>query len=109
MKIDSFGYNIATVVIDGVLTPDTKTKVGDAKDFTYLLNFVKSAGIIKVQTTIGSQYMCGTMITNPYQNDDGIEAFSISAAGSASPYIVHAAITLEDNDMYVSVSLVPLT
>lgn len=105
MRISSFGYNIATVVIDSALTPNVKTKVGDVKDFTRLLNFVKSAGIIKVQATIASQYMNGTMIANPYQDEDGIEAFSISAAGSNSPYIVHAAITLEDDGMYVTVSL----
>lgn len=109
MNISSAGYNIANVVLDSALTPSTKTKVGDAKDFNYLLNLVKSAGIIKVQATIGSQYMNGTMIANPYQNEDGIEAYSISAAGSGSPYIVHAAITLENNDMYVTVSLVTLS
>lgn len=109
MKIDTLGYNIATVAINEALVPDTKTKVGDGKDFDDLLSFVKSAGIIKVKATIGSQYMNGTMIANPYQNEDGIEAFSISAAGAASPYIVHAAITLEDNAMYVTVSLVTLS
>ena len=109
MNIDSIGYNIANVVIDSSLTPATKTKVGDAQDFNKLLKFVKSAGIIKVQATIGTQYMNGTMIANPYQDEDGIEAFSLSVAGSASPYIVHAAITLEDGDMYVTVSLVTLS
>lgn len=109
MNINSIGYNIANVVIDSALTPATKTKVGDAKDFNNLLNFVKSAGIIKVQATIGSIYMNGTMIANPYQDEDGIEAFSLSAAGSESPYVVHAAITLEDGDMYVTVTLVTLS
>ena len=109
MNIDSIGYNIANVVIVSSLTPGTKTKVGNAKDFYNLLKFVKSAGIIKVQATIGTQYMNGTMIANPYQNEDGIEAFSLSAAGSDSPYIVHAAITLEDGDMYVTVALVTLS
>ena len=74
-----------------------------------LLSFVKSAGIIKVQATIGSTYMNGTMIANPYQDEDGIEAFSLSAAGSESPYLVYAAITLEDGDMYVTVTLVTLS
>lgn len=105
MNITSAGYNIANVVIDSALTPSTKTKVGEVKDFNHLLSLVKSAGIIKVQATIGSQYMNGTMIANPYQDEDGIEAFSISVAGADSPYIVHAAIVLEDDGMYVTVTL----
>lgn len=109
MKIDSFMYNLAHVIIDSPLTPATKTKVGDAKDFSRLLGFVKADGSIKVQATIGSQYMNGTMLANPYQNEDGIEAFAISAAGTGSPYIVYAAITLEDGDMYVTVNIVTLS
>lgn len=109
MKIDSFSYNIAHVIIPSPLTPATKTKVGDAQDFKRLLGFVKSDGTIKVEATIGNQYMNGTMIANPYEAEDGIEAFAISAAGTGSPYIVYAAITLEDGDMYVTVNLVTLT
>lgn len=109
MKIDSFSYNIAHVVIDSPLTPATKTRVGSVMDFDRLLSFVKCDGVIKVQATIGTQYMNGSMIANPYQDEDGIEAFTISAAGSDSPYIVHADIVLEDDGMYVTVNLVTLS
>ena len=112
ISISSYGYNVMNVSIPTALTPNQKTKVGIAADFNTLLAGVKAAGIIRVQCTLGGIYMNGAMIASPYQDNDGIEAFTISAAGEGSgvsPYIVHAAITLEDGDMYVTPSIVLLS
>lgn len=111
VSITSYGYNVMNVSIATALTLDQKTKIGIAADFNVLLAGVKAAGIIRVQCILGTIYMNGAMIASPYQDDDGIEAFTISAAGEGSgvsPYIVHAAITLEDGDMYVTPSIISL-
>lgn len=106
MLISSFGYNIPVVTIPTALLPNVKTKVGSVEDFNTLLHLSDQSGIIRVICTLGTVAMNGTMIANPYQNKDGIEAFAISAAGEGvtSPYIVHAAITLESDGTYVTIT-----
>lgn len=104
--INSFGYNIPVVTIPTALLPDVKTKVGSIEDFNTLLHLSEQSGLIRVSCTLGTVAMNGTMLANPYQNKDGIEAFAISAAGEGItfPYIVHAAITLEPDGTYVAIS-----
>lgn len=108
MQITSKGYNISHVVLSGALTPNVKTKVGTADDFNTLYNTIRCSGIIRVSAVIGSQYMDGAMLANGWQNADGIECFAISMAGSNSPYIVQAEITLENGECYVLVSITNL-
>ena len=112
VTISSYGYNVMNVFIPTALTVNQKTKIGTTADFIVLLAGVRAAGIIRVQCTLGTVYMDGAMIASPYQGNDGIEAFTISAAGEGSgvsPYIVHAAITLESGDMYVTPSIISLS
>ena len=46
----------------------------------------------------------GVMLANPYENDNGIECFTISMAGAQTPYIFQLQVTLENGDMYVTPS-----
>ena len=108
MTLVTYGYNIPYVVIDTALTVNTKTKIGTVEDFSNLLNMVDRGGLIRGKLTIGTQVMDGIMIANPYANHDGIEAFTISMAGAQSIYIVHAAIVVETDGCYVTVSIVTL-
>lgn len=109
MLITTKGYNIAHVVLPTAISPNVKTKVGDTDDFNILYNTIRCSGIIRVTATIGDQYMDGAMLSNGWQNADGIECFAISMAGSDFPYIVQAEITLEDGDCYVMVTITTLT
>ena len=108
MVVFSMGYNIANIVIPDAITVNTKTKVGTLEQFDQLLSLVSASGVLRVQCTIGSVYMDGAMLANPYQDKDGIECFAISMAGSAAPYIVAAQIVTEDDGMYVTVSITTL-
>ena len=109
MKLVTFGYNIPYVVIDTALTVNTKTKIGTVEDFSNLLNLIDRGGLIRGKMTIGTQVMDGVMIANPYADHDGIEAFTISMAGAQSPYIVNAAIVIETDGCYVTVTITTLS
>lgn len=109
MVVSSMGYNIANIVIPNSLTVNTKTKVGTLEQFDQLLSLVSASGVLRVQCTIGTVYMDGAMLANPYQDKDGIECFAISMANSAAPYIVAAQIVTEDDGMYVTVSITTLS
>ena len=109
MDISSFGYNIADIVIPNAITLNEKTKVGTLEQFNQLLSLASASGVIRVQCTIGSVFMNGAMLANPYQDMDGIECFAISMANADAPYIVAAQIVTEDDGMYVTVSITTLT
>ena len=109
MFLSNKGYNVVHAIIPDAITPNVKTKVGTDADFYALYNAIRCSGVIRVSATIGVQYMDGVMIANGWQDGDGIEAFAISMAGSASPYIVNAEITLEGADCYVTVGITNLT
>ena len=109
MVINSCGYNIANVVISDAITVGQKTKVGTIEQFKELLAMVTVAGIIRVQCRVGTVYMDGAMIASPYEEKDGIECFTISMAGAAAPYILVAQIVLEDDGMYVTVTITTLS
>ena len=109
MQIISKGYNVSHVILPTAISPNVKTLVGDANDFSILYNTIRCSGIIRVTATIGSRYMDGAMIANGWQNGDGIECFTISMAGSDNPYIVQAEITLENGNCYVMVTITELT
>ena len=109
IQISTKGYNMCKVSIPEALTLDTKVKVGIKADFDFILGMVKMSGVILGECKIGAQVMKGTMIANPYANDDGIECFTISMAGADAPYIFHLAVTLEDEEMYVTPGITTLT
>ena len=109
IQISTKGYNVCKVSIPGSLTLDTKTKVGIAADFYFILGMVKLNGVIIGECKIGNQLMKGTMIANPWANDDGIECFTISMAGAQAPYIFQIEVTLENGEMYVTPSVTNLT
>ena len=109
MIVSSYGYNIPNIVIPNALTVNTKIKVGTLEQFNQLLSMVSASGVLRVQCTIGSVYMDGAMLANPYQDKDGIECFAISMANAVAPYIVAAQIVTEDDGMYVTVSITTLT
>lgn len=108
MVISSMGYNIANIVIPNAITLNTKTRVGTLEQFYQLLTLVSASGVLRVQCTIGSVYMDGAMLANPYQDKDGIECFAISMANAEAPYIVAAQIVTEEDGMYVTVSITTL-
>lgn len=109
IQISTKGYNVAQLSISEALTLDTKTKVGIAADFYFMLGMVKLNGVIIGECKIGNQVMKGTMIANPWANDDGIECFTISMAGAQAPYIFQIEVTLENGEMYVVPSVTNLT
>lgn len=109
IQISTSGYNMCKAVIPETLTLNTKSKVGIAADFYFILGMVKMTGVIIGECKIGTQMMKGTMIANPWANDDGIECFTISMAGAQAPYIFQLQVTLEDGDMYVTPSITSLT
>lgn len=109
IQISTKGYTVCKVSISESLTLDTAAKVGTAADFALILGMVKSAGYIIGECKIGNQVMKGTMIANPYADDDGIECFTISMAGAEAPYIFQIQVTLEDGDMYVLPAITTLT
>ena len=109
IQISTKGYNVCKVSISEALTLDTKTKVGIAADFYFILGMVKLNGVIIGECKIGNQIMKGTMIANPWANDDGIECFTISMAGAQTPYIFQIEVTLENGEMYVAPSVTNLT
>ena len=109
IQISTKGYNVAQLSIPEALTLDTKTKVGIAADFYFMLGMVKLNGVIIGECKIGNQVMKGTMIANPWANDDGIECFTISMAGAQAPYIFQIEVTLENGEMYVAPSVTNLT
>ena len=88
---------------------NTKTKVGTASDFYFILGMVKSSGYIIGECKIGNQLMKGTMIANPWADDDGIECFTISMAAAEAPYIFQIQVTLEDGEMYATPAITNLT
>lgn len=108
IQISTRGFNLCRVSIPDALTLDTKTKVGTASDFYFILGMVKSSGYIIGECKIGNQLMKGTMIANPYADDDGIECFTISMAGAQAPYIFQIQVTLEDGEMYVEPAITNL-
>lgn len=108
MVVSSSGYNIANIVIPAAITVNTKTKVGTLEQFKKILFLASGAGVLRVQCTIGSVYMDGTMLANPYQDGDGIECFVISMANAEAPYIIAAQIVPEADGMYVTVSITTL-
>lgn len=108
MEMKSYGYNICYITINESLTPGTKTKVGTVDDFNRLINLVRVSGIIVAEATIGTQYMSGTLIANPYQDLDGIECYTVSAAGSQTPYILQVQVTKESDGMYVQANIISL-
>lgn len=108
IQISTNGYNICEASIPGGLTVNTKTKVAAAADFYFILGMVKRSGIIIGECKIGNQLMKGTMIANPWANDDGIECFTISMAGAQAPYVFQLQVTLEDGGMYVTPSIINL-
>lgn len=108
MNISSYGYNIASIVIPSDITVNTKTKVGTLEQFKQLLSLVDASGVCRVKCRIGSVYMDGAMLANPYQEKDGIECFAISMANAEAPYIVAAQIVTEEDGMYVTVSITTL-
>lgn len=109
IQISTKGYNVCKVSIPEALTLDTKTKVGIAADFYFILGMVKLNGVIIGECKIGNQLMKGTMIANPWANDDGIECFTISMAGAQAPYIFQIQVTLENGEMYAAPSVTNLT
>ena len=109
IQISTKGYNVCKVSIPEALTLDTKTKVGIAADFYFILGMVKLNGVIIGECKIGNQLMKGTMIANPWANDDGIECFTISMAGAQAPYIFQIEVTLENGEMYAVPSVTNLT
>lgn len=109
IQITTAGYNMCEVTIPGSLTLNTKSKVGIAADFYSILRMVKLAGVITGECKVGNQVMKGTMIANPWANDDGIECYTISMAGAQAPYIFQLQVTLESGDMYVTPSITSLT
>ena len=109
IQISTSGYNMCKAYIPEALTLNTKTKVGIEADFNFILGMVKMSGVILGECTIGTQAMKGTMIANPWANDDGIECFTISMAGAQAPYIFQLQVTLEDGEMYVTPSITNLT
>lgn len=108
IQISTSGYNMCKALIQGTLTLNTKSKVGIAADFYFILRAVKLSGVIIGECNIGGQVMKGAMIANPWANDDGIECFTISMAGAQAPYIFQLQVTLEDGDMYVTPSITNL-
>lgn len=109
IQISTKGYNVCKVSIPETLTLATKTKVGIAADFYSILGMVKLNGVVIGECKIGNQVMKGTMIANPWANDDGIECFTISMAGAEAPYIFQIEVTLENGEMYVVPSITNLT
>lgn len=108
IQISTSGYNMCKVALPEALTLDTKSKVGVAADFNFILGMVKMSGVIIGECKIGAQVMKGAMIANPWANDDGIECFTISMAGAQAPYIFQLQVTLEDGEMYVTPSITTL-
>lgn len=108
MTISSMGYNIASIVIPDNITVNTKTKVGTLEQFHQLLSLVDASGVCRVKCRIGSVFMDGAMLSNPYEEKDGIECFAISMANAEAPYIVAAQIVAEEDGMYVTVSITTL-
>ena len=108
MIFSSMGYNIANIVIPDAITVNTKTKVGTLEQFNQLLSLVSASGVCRVTCRIGSVFMNGALLANPYEDKDGIECFAISMANAAAPYIVAAQIVAEDDGMYVTVSITNL-
>ena len=109
MVISSFGYNVPNVNIPDAITVNTKTKVGTIEQFKQLLAMITVSGIVRVQCRVGTVYMDGAMIANPYEEKDGIECFTISMANAQNPYILSAQIVLEDDGMYVTITITTLT
>lgn len=109
IQISTKGYNMCKVSIPEALTLDTKVKVGIKADFDFILGMVKMSGVILGECKIGAQVMEGTMIANPWANDNGIECFTISMAGAETPYIFQLEVTLEDGEMYVTPGITTLT
>lgn len=109
IQISTSGYNMCKASIQNALTVDTKTKVGTAADFHFILGLVKFSGVIIGECKIGNQVMKGTMIANPWADDNGIECYTISMAGAQAPYIFQLQVTLEDGEMYVTPGITNLT
>ena len=109
IQISTSGYNMCKASISEALTLNTKSKVGIAADFYFILGMVKLSGIIIGECNVGGQVMKGTMIANPWANDDGIECFTISMAGAQAPYVFQLQVTLENGEMYVVPSITNLT
>ena len=109
LQITAMGYNIAKIHVVNSLTVNTKTKIGTKAEFEFILNMVSISGILLGECVLGGQVMRGAMLANPWADGDGIECYTISMAGAQSPYIVQFELTLEDDDMYVTPSIVLLS
>lgn len=109
IQITAMGYNIAKIHVADPLTANTKTKIGTAAEFNFIINMVSLSGILLGECKLGGQVMRGAMIANPWADGDGVECYTISMAGSQSPYIVQFELTLEDGEMYVTPSIIMLS
>ena len=109
LQITAMGYNIARIRVVNSLTVNTKTKIGTKAEFEFIINMVSISGILLGECTLSGQVMRGAMLANPWADGDGIECYTISMAGAQTPYIVQFELTLEDDDMYVTPSIVTLS
>ena len=109
LQITAMGYNIAKIHVVNSLTVDTKTKIGTKAEFAFILNMVSISGILLGDCTLSGQVMRGAMLANPWADGNGIECYTISMAGAQAPYIVQFELTLENDDMYVTPSIVTLS
>ena len=109
IQITAMGYNIAKIHVVDPLTVNTKTKIGTKVEFDFIINMISISGILLGECSLGGQVMRGAMLANPWADGDGVECYTISMAGSQSPYIVQFELTLEDGDMYVTPSIITLS
>lgn len=102
MEIKNAGYNVGDITIDTAIPLDTKTEIGDTKDFNRVASLADAGGVCRVHATVAGNSMNGLCLLTHVI--DKIDLGSVTNF-EGTPYVIAGTVSLETGKMYITMSM----